>query len=184
MRRKTKREGAKRYRNHLNETKGSLHARNLSVRIADKNELVQQLAVGRSLRHNFPVDEKELLERLVVDGHHEADDGLLTHVRAWKIEHDHALTMRSVGNFSPFSVSMITFFSASIFSSSLPFSEIKELSMLEKVDLKFGPVTKSRITGFQQAPTEGLLELLLGRHVKLVGVADQRVARPLTHLRN
>ena len=50
----------------------------LAISIAHQDELVQQLALGIQLRHNLPVDEQQLLQGLIIHGHHEADDGLRT----------------------------------------------------------------------------------------------------------
>ena len=47
----------------------------LSVGVAHEDHLVQQFAVGRRLGPDLPEDQQELLERVVVGGHHKADDG-------------------------------------------------------------------------------------------------------------
>ena len=46
----------------------------LSVGVADEDHLLHHLAVGRVLGHHLPEDEQQLLDGVVLQRHHKADD--------------------------------------------------------------------------------------------------------------
>lgn len=47
----------------------------LTISIAHQNHLLQQFTVGRHFRHNLPIDQKQLLDRMILQWQHESDDG-------------------------------------------------------------------------------------------------------------
>lgn len=46
----------------------------LAICITDKDHLVQQFAIGAKFGNDLPVDEQQLLESVIIFGHHEAND--------------------------------------------------------------------------------------------------------------
>lgn len=47
---------------------------NLPVSITDKNHLLHQLAIWSGLGHNFPEDQQELFDGVVLQWQHKPDD--------------------------------------------------------------------------------------------------------------